>query len=399
MLSGCVHFQADLVLNKDNTGKMIVSSAVNTDFVEEHGGDSSAIDDPDSVLNKLPGDLKGVKVVRKDLKYIYDESTYEGEEVAISFDNTEEFIKELIKMGEESIRIVNLTNGNKKLEFEMTSVVDFGDLSDTDSLDDLNIFELIEGFGGKMGFSIKTDYKVINHNASSEKNGLYTWNLVDILKNSKQNINIAFLEYKPESKEPSQPITGKTRSEVESSLGINLSEKDFHGNALNKLGILKGTDKGLELEKVLTRAEGATMYARLLGIESDIEKWAKANPNYNSGFKDLNWAKNTINYLHAKDLVKGVSSTAYGSEDRMSVNDYTTLVLRALGYNDSSGDFQWTSAGRKTQEIGLYSDDKIQANSVLEKGFTRGSMSYVSYNALFFKNSKTGGRLIDNLMD
>ena len=82
----------------------------------------------------------------------------------------------------------------------------------------------------------------------------------------------------------------------------------------------------------------------------------------------------------------------------MSVNDYATLVLRALGYNDSSGDFQWNTAGKKTEEIGLYSDDKVGPTNILEsKSFTRGSMSYVSYNALFFKNLKTGDRLIDNL--
>lgn len=389
ILSGCLHFQVDLELNKDNTGKITSTSAVDMDMADAFGDENSSQGSTSTVIENLPLGLKGVEVERTDLDYKSGDSTYKGEKVVISFNNTDEFFKEMAKSNEQELRIIDLPNGNKRVEINPIQ---------DNSAEDFNIYEIISELGGKMGFTLKTDYNVVNHNASSVNNGVYTWNLLELIIASNQPEFTIFLEYTPEGKNPVAPILGKTRVEVEKSLGINLISKDFHGNALNKLGILKGTEKGLELEKGLTRAEGATMYARLLGVESEIEKWAKENPNYNSGFKDLpNWAKQTVNYLHAKNLVKGVSSTEYGSNSMMSVNDFTTLVLRALGYNDSSGDFQWNNAGTKTQEIGLYSDDKIQPNNVLEEDFTRGSMSYVSYNALFFKNPKTGERLIDNL--
>lgn len=389
ILSGCLHFQVDLELNKDNTGKITSTSAVDMDMADAFGDENSSQGSTSTVIENLPLGLKGVEVERTDLDYKSGDSTYKGEKVVISFNNTDEFFKEMAKSNEQELRIIDLPNGNKRVEINPIQ---------DNSAEDFNIYEIISELGGKMGFTLKTDYNVVNHNASSVNNGVYTWNLLELIIASNQPEFTIFLEYTPEGKKPVAPILGKTRVEVEKSLGINLISKDFHGNALNKLGILKGTEKGLELEKGLTRAEGATMYARLLGVESEIEKWAKENPNYNSGFKDLpNWAKQTVNYLHAKNLVKGVSSTEYGSNSMMSVNDFTTLVLRALGYNDSSGDFQWNNAGTKTQEIGLYSDDKIQPNNVLEEDFTRGSMSYVSYNALFFKNPKTGERLIDNL--
>lgn len=390
MLSGCLHFQVDLELNKDNTGKIISTSAVNMDMEEAFGDENSSEGSTSTVIEHLPLGLEGVKVDRSDLEYKSGESTYKGEKVVVSFNNTDEFFKEMAKDNEQDLRIIDLPNGNKRVEINPV---------EDNSTEDFNVYEIISELDGKIIFTLKTDFNVVNHNASSVKNGVYTWNLLDLIIASNQPEMTIFLEYKPEGKQILPPITGKSRSDVEKSLGLESISKDFHGNALSKLGILKGTDKGLELEEGLTRVQGATMYARLLGVEGEIEKWAKENPNYNSGFKDLpNWAKPTINYLHAHKLVNGISSTEYGSDNMMSVNDFTTLVLRALGYNDSSGDFQWNSAGSKTQEIGLYSDDKVQPNNVLEKDFTRGSMSYVSYNALFFKNSKTGGRLIDKLI-
>ena len=82
----------------------------------------------------------------------------------------------------------------------------------------------------------------------------------------------------------------------------------------------------------------------------------------------------------------------------MTVNDFTTLVLRALGYNDTKGDFSWSQAAKNSEDFGLYISDKLSSKDVLAKNFTRGSMSYISYNALFFKNTKTGERMIDKLI-
>ncbi len=109
---------------------------------------------------------------------------------------------------------------------------------------------------------------------------------------------------------------------------------------LASLGYLKGTDDGLELERNLTRAEGAIMYSRLLGLEEEAQVFASENPNYESGFTDVpEWAEDTLNYLHHLDLVNGISETLYGSNAPMTEAQYTTLVLRALGYSDRDGGF------------------------------------------------------------
>lgn len=82
----------------------------------------------------------------------------------------------------------------------------------------------------------------------------------------------------------------------------------------------------------------------------------------------------------------------------MTEVQFITLVLRALGYDDSNTDFNWATANKKAIEIGLYDEDIVKHTDVLNKEFNRNGMSYISYNALFFKNIKTGEFLIDKLI-
>lgn len=387
MTTGCLQYEVNLELNKDNTGKLMISSAADRDMkaaFEAEGETEEEI----PLIDSIP---EGYDVKRTDLKYKDKDQNYEGEKIEVNFNNATEFIKKLNQDKDQNLRIINLDNGNKRVEFDMGSVGGQDPFFFYDALSDLN---------GKIKLTIKTDYNVVNHNASSVNNGVYTWDILDeMLNSSEPRMKSFFLEYTGEDKIILPPSTGKTRKEVEKTLGLKLSDKNFHGKALQKLGLLEGTEKGLELERGLTRTEGATMYARLLGIEREIETFVKYNPNYNSGFTDVPaWAKSTIDYLHAKNLVNGISPTKYGSNNMMTINDYSTLVLRALGYSEDSGEFQWSKAGIQSEKLGLYAEDELTLREILgNQGFTRASMSYVSYNALFFKNKTTNDRLIDRL--
>lgn len=61
-------------------------------------------------------------------------------------------------------------------------------------------------------------------------------------------------------------------------------------------------------------------------------------------------------------------------------------------------EINWATANKKAIEIGLYDEDIVKHTDVLNKEFNRNGMSYISYNALFFKNIKTGEFLIDKLI-
>ena len=48
--------------------------------------------------------------------------------------------------------------------------------------------------------------------------------------------------------------------------------------ALNTLGLLKGTENGYELEKSLTRAEAIALLVRVLGKAEEVETQGKTHP-------------------------------------------------------------------------------------------------------------------------
>lgn len=149
-----------------------------------------------------------------------------------------------------------------------------------------------------------------------------------------------------------------------------------HAYALNDLGLFQGTDSGFELDKRPTRVEGMTMFVRLLGGEKE----AKEN-NYAHPFTDVpKWGDPYVGYAWEKGLTKGTGKGLFGSTAYITLEEYVTFVLRALGYNDSQGDFTWKTSVDKAVEIGLLTQD--QAAQFLGEATSRGTMVDVSYAAL-----------------
>lgn len=104
------------------------------------------------------------------------------------------------------------------------------------------------------------------------------------------------------------------------------------------LGILEGTNKGLELEKGMTRAEGATMITRLGGYpvrQYKNEEGVYVDHVYDFNFDDVpDWAYFTVGYLERHGKIKGITETEFGSNKEMSARDFFTMILRVLEYDD-----------------------------------------------------------------
>jgi len=161
---------------------------------------------------------------------------------------------------------------------------------------------------------------------------------------------------------------------------------------LQELGILKGSNKGFELEKSLSRVDGSVMLVRLLGDEQ-----LALQDKYKHPFVDVPaWASDYIGYLYEKGLTKGVSSTRFASQDLMTASQYATFILRALGYDDSKGDFIWNKAVEKLVEI--KSLPQLDANRSLAGNFLRDDMVAYSYYALNTSVKGSNGTLLDKLV-
>lgn len=159
------------------------------------------------------------------------------------------------------------------------------------------------------------------------------------------------------------------------------SDYDSQADALNEMGLFCGTDTGYELERIPTRGEAAVMLVRLLGKENEAKAGA-----YEIPFTDVpDWAKQHVGYLYVNNLAKGSTPTTYNSGDTCNAQMFATFLLRALGYNDSIGDFTYSEALEYAASIGL-----IEAAGTTND-FKRDDMVAFSYSALFQPVKDGGG--------
>ena len=149
-------------------------------------------------------------------------------------------------------------------------------------------------------------------------------------------------------------------------------------NALYELGLFQGTGETANgkpiysLDTAPTRAQAVTMLVRLLGRESEARAGSWTTP-----FTDLaDWAKPYVGYAYTNGLTNGLGEGRFGSNDKVTANQYLTFILRALGYSSES-DFQWNKATAFSDGVGLTHGEYAAARS-----FTRGDTARISFAAL-----------------
>lgn len=173
------------------------------------------------------------------------------------------------------------------------------------------------------------------------------------------------------------------------------SEAAEAADELNALGLFNGTGTDAngkpiyDLDRTPTRAEAVTMLVRLLGKEDEADAGTWETP-----FTDVrDWAKPYIGYAYANGLTTGTSTTTFSGDDTVTATQYLTLVLRALGYKDSEGDFSWEKAWELSDKIGI-TDGRYNANS---NSFLRADVALISNDALSSKTKGTDGTLLERI--
>ena len=145
-------------------------------------------------------------------------------------------------------------------------------------------------------------------------------------------------------------------------------------NALYELGLFQGTGETANgkpiysLDAAPTRAQAVTMLVRLLGKEAEAKAGTWTVP-----FSDLaDWARPYVGYAYANGLTNGLSAERFGSDDKVTANQYLTFILRALGYS-SERDFQWDKANAFSDSLGLTHGEYRASRS-----FTRGDTARIA---------------------
>lgn len=170
----------------------------------------------------------------------------------------------------------------------------------------------------------------------------------------------------------------------------NAVKHEQKADELKQLGLFQGTTKGYELDRAPTRVEGIVMLIRLLGKEDEALKANLTHP-----FNDVPaWASHYVAYAYHHNLSKGLDQTTFGSSDHLTVQQYATFILRALGYDDAKGDFKWSNAVEKMNELGIISATELY--NLKSKTFLRDDTVLLSYQGLY-ASMKNGEVLIEHL--
>ncbi len=164
---------------------------------------------------------------------------------------------------------------------------------------------------------------------------------------------------------------------------------------LNAMGLFRGSNHGFELNRRPTRQEALIMLIRLLGEEdAALAYTGKAS------FTDLTGWPDGIKYVaygESRGYTNGISETEFAQQSPAEGNVYFTYVLRALGYDDKAGDFEYRQSMTKAMEVGLIT--QAQYSQMQQTGMLRDHMALISYNALWVQckgSSQTlGQRLVE----
>lgn len=180
---------------------------------------------------------------------------------------------------------------------------------------------------------------------------------------------------------------------LNSSSGGTISKNEDNAERLSQLGLFAGGSSGFELDRKPTRAEAAVMLVRMIGKEYEVSSGYYSHP-----FSDVPlWADQYVGYLYENRLTSGISANLYGPKQFISLNQYVTFVLRALGYSDAQGDFNSRDSLIKAGQINLLDSSEIEYYST--KGeFLRDDIIGITINALNTSLKDSDNSLLDKLI-
>ena len=201
----------------------------------------------------------------------------------------------------------------------------------------------------------------------------------------------------------SEPVESnhETTALVTSIAAVGSEQNGFSSDAadaatlLASLGLFRGIGEDengnpdFALDSITTRYEAIVMLIRLIGKEAEAlrEEW-------DLPFTDVDeWAKPYVGYAYAHGLTSGTAPTAFSGSDEVTAAQFTTFLLRALGYS-SGDDFRWDAPWDFAESIGLSADEYADAVT----SFFRSDAALLTVKALSAYSKDCGLLLSDKLI-
>lgn len=174
--------------------------------------------------------------------------------------------------------------------------------------------------------------------------------------------------------------------------GVLAADYTNEADMLNSVGLFNGTNNGYELNRVPTRVESAAMLVRLLGAEKEANEMKYEHP-----FTDVpEWANNIVGYMYEKGYTSGIGNNLFGSAQVTIARDYSTFMLRSLGYSSIS-DFNYLEALNFAAANGIITNE--EADTFNNQEFKRNEMVLISYRTLKVPVKGENALLAEKLVD
>src|SRR6056297_1699497 len=136
-------------------------------------------------------------------------------------------------------------------------------------------------------------------------------------------------------------------------------------------------------DEPVTRGQMAKMITVVLGYKDFTE-------NLGSNFADTkgHWSEPYVEIANSFDIVIGYDENTFGPNNNISYSESVTMILRTLGYTDSSLEGDWPYDYLvKAKDLGVL--DNV---SMLNSSATRGDVAIMIYNALDNKTVRVNDR-------
>lgn len=165
------------------------------------------------------------------------------------------------------------------------------------------------------------------------------------------------------------------------------------GAFLKAAGVLVGDEKGdLNLKDNLLRQDAVILVAQLRG-EIEAAQGHKGLPTYED--VKIKFYNAPLAWAQEKDLFVGHSDKVFGFGENLTAQEYSTVLLKALGYkvNGDNADVKFADALTKAKELTI-----LENLTLTEKEeITRGEMALMTFNALGVNMKGSKETLADTL--
>lgn len=219
LTTGCIHEEVTYEVNRDGTGSISALFTMSEAYSQENmGSTDNVFGIDDSQLNNL----EGLQIKQTPIEETINGEKFIGTKVEVEIPDMESY---LLKDGTDTLRVVDLENGNKKLEFVMATG-ETTEVAITQTPEQqAQTVTAMRAVGAKMTLNIKTDYQVVHTNATIVENGLYTWDLLEMAMNTGGTTpSSCYIEYVPATGE-SKTLPEVQLTEVQQVIAVSTTSK------------------------------------------------------------------------------------------------------------------------------------------------------------------------------